>query len=67
MYGIGGTEICIEQKLNNIFVDKYCLADFTMQLGDVKDKHGCYCIVGSDFFSVNKIVIDFEKLEVKTN
>lgn len=65
MYGIGGTEICIEQKVTRMTIDKFLLDDFTVQLGDVREMHGFDGIIGSDFFLANKIIIDFENLEVR--
>jgi hypothetical protein len=51
MYGIGGTEICIEQKVEKMVIDKFEITNFTIQLGDVKDMHGFDGIIGSDFFT----------------
>ncbi|MBM7573608.1 retropepsin-like aspartic protease [Aquibacillus albus] len=64
MYGIGGTEIIIEQKVSGMIIDKFRLNNFTLQLGDVREKHGFDGIIGSDFFSSNKLIIDFKNLEV---
>lgn len=65
MYGIGGTEICIEQKVSGMRIEKFLLNDFTLQLGDVKEMHGFDAIIGSDFFSLNKVIIDFNRQEVR--
>lgn len=67
MYGIGGTEICIEQKMNGMIIDEFQLDNFTIQLGDVREMHGFDGIIGSDFFLENKLIIDFEKQEVRRN
>jgi hypothetical protein len=67
MYGIGGTEICIEQKLNSIKIDEFQVEDFTIQLGDVRAMHGFDAIIGSDFFASQKLIIDFNNLEVRKN
>lgn len=67
MYGIGGTEICIEQKVSGMTIDTFHLRDFTIQLGDVREMHGFDGIIGSDFFLANQLVIDFEKMEVRKN
>lgn len=67
MYGIGGTEICIEQKVSGMTIDKFHLRDFTIQLGDVRDMHGFDGIIGNDFFLANKLIIDFENMEVRNN
>ncbi|MEQ6377413.1 retropepsin-like aspartic protease [Bacillaceae bacterium S4-13-58] len=67
MYGIGGTEICIEQKVIGMTIDKFQLDNFTMQLGDVREMHGFDGIIGSDFFLANKLIIDFENMEVRKN
>ncbi|WP_180960020.1 retropepsin-like aspartic protease [Bacillus canaveralius] len=65
MYGIGGTEICIEQKVSGMTIDMFQLRDFTIQLGDVREMHGFDGIIGSDFFLANKLIIDFENMEVR--
>jgi hypothetical protein len=65
MYGIGGTEICIEQKVSGMNIDEFHLYNFTIQLGDVREMHGFDGIIGSDFFLVNKLIIDFENMEVR--
>jgi hypothetical protein len=67
MYGIGGTEICIEQKVSGMTIDKFQLNNFTLQLGDVRELHGFDGIIGSDFFLENKLLIDFENMEVRNN
>ena len=67
MYGIGGTEICIEQKVSGLTIDKFPLNDFIIQLGDVREMHGFDGIIGSDFFLANKLIIDFEIMEVRKN
>ncbi|MBU8880548.1 hypothetical protein BGM26_16455 [Bacillus sp. FJAT-29790] len=46
-------------------LDKFQLCDFTIQLGDVKGMHGFDGIIGSDFFLANKLIIDFENMEVR--
>lgn len=51
--------------MSSIFLDKFHLTNFTLQLGDVKDMHGFDAIIGSDFFTVNKLVIDFNQMEVR--
>ena len=65
MYGIGGTEICIEQKVRGMSIDKFQLEDFTIQLGDVREMHGFDGIIGSDFFLAKKLIIDFGNMEVR--
>ena len=67
MYGIGGTEICIEQKVSSLTIDKFQLNDFTIQLGDVREMHGFDGIIGCDFFLANKLIIDFKNMEVRKN
>ncbi|QDP39266.1 retropepsin-like aspartic protease [Radiobacillus deserti] len=67
MYGIGGTEICIEQKVDSIFLDEFQLTNFTLQLGDVKEMHGFDGIIGIDFLTSNKLIIDFNNMEVRNS
>lgn len=66
-FGIGGIEICIEQKVSGMTIDKFQLNNFTFQLGDVREMHGFDGIIGSDFFLANKLIIDFENMEVRNN
>ena len=40
MYGIGGTEICIEQNIHHMIIENVHLKNFTIQLGDVNEMHG---------------------------
>lgn len=65
MYGIGGTEICIEQTVKSIDFDKFHLTNFTLQLGDVQAVHGFDGIIGNDFLMLNQLMIDFHHLEVR--
>lgn len=67
MYGIGGTEICIEQKVKDMTIGKFQLMDFTIQLGDVREMHGFDGILGSDFFLAYQIIIDYENMKVRKN
>ncbi|NLP50202.1 retropepsin-like aspartic protease [Bacillus sp. RO1] len=67
MYGIGGTEICIEQKVKGMTIGKFSLMDFTIQLGDVREMHGFDGILGSDFFLAYQMVIDYENMKVRKN
>lgn len=67
MYGIGGTEICIEQNVSSMNIGEFQLNNFTIQLGDVREMHGFDGIIGSDFFLANKLIIDFENLQVRKN
>lgn len=67
MYGIGGAEICIEQKVSGMNIDEFHLNNFTIQLGDVREMHGFDGIIVSDFFLANKLIIDFENMEVQKN
>lgn len=65
MYGIGGTEICIEQKVSELSIGPFKLDNFSIQLGDVRDMHGFDGIIGNDFFLLNKLIIDFDNMEVR--
>jgi hypothetical protein len=67
VYGIGGTEICIEQKVSRMNIDEFQLINFTIQLGDVREMHGSDGIIGSDFFLANKLIIDFKNMEIRKN
>ncbi|XJZ27755.1 aspartyl protease family protein [Bacillota bacterium Lsc_1132] len=65
MYGMDGTEICIEQKVSGMMIDKFQLNDFAIQLGDVREMHGFDGIIGSSFFVCKKLIIDINKMEVR--
>ncbi|MFA9560355.1 retropepsin-like aspartic protease [Evansella sp. AB-rgal1] len=65
MYGIGGTEICIEQKVKSLYLDDFHLRNFTIQLGDVKEVHGFDGIIGTDFLVSNQLIIDFNRMIVQ--
>lgn len=65
MYGIGGTEICLEQIVSSMIIGEFQLYNFTIQLGDVREMHGFDGIIGSDFFLANKLIIDFKNMEVR--
>lgn len=67
MYGIGATEICIEQKVSGMNIDEFRLNNFTIQLSDVREMHGFDGIIGSDFFLAHKLIINFENMEVRKN
>ena len=67
MYGIGATEICIEQKVSGMNIDEFRLNNFTIELGDVREMHGFDGIIGSDFFLAHKLIINFENMEVRKN
>lgn len=67
MYGVGGTEICIEQKVRNLSIGGFGLTDYIIQLGDMRDMHGFNGILGSDFLIWNSLVIDFKKFEIRTS
>ncbi|OZM56913.1 hypothetical protein CIB95_09080 [Lottiidibacillus patelloidae] len=64
MFGIGGSEICIEQKVENLIIDKYKFDQFTIQLGDIKELYGFDAILGNDFFMAKELLIDFYKYEI---
>lgn len=65
MYGIGGTEICIEQNVESLWISDLELEDFPIQLGDIRHMYGFDGIIGSDFFVKHQIMIDFKNMEIK--
>ncbi|MFZ4453701.1 aspartyl protease family protein [Salibacterium aidingense] len=64
MYGVGGTEICIEQIVPRITFDRFELTDFVMQLGDIRNLYGFDAIIGNDFLLYHKLVVDFDHMWV---
>lgn len=66
MYGVGGeSELCYEQKVENLTVGDYLLDNFTLQLGMTKENYGFECILGVDFMVKNKVILDFENICIK--
>lgn len=66
MYGIGGdSELCYEQKVEDLVIGNYLLNNFTIQLGITKDNYGFECILGVDFMIRNRINLDFGNLYIK--
>lgn len=63
MYGIGGeSELCYEQKVNNLIIETYTLNDFSIQLGITRETYGFDGILGTDFILYNKLILDFSTL-----
>lgn len=61
MYGIGGqSELCYEQKLNEVNIGEFYFSSFVLQLGMTRKPYGFDGILGSDFFQKTKSVIDFK-------
>ncbi len=66
MYGVGGeSELCYEQKVDNITLGDYMLDNFTIQLGMLKENYDFDCILGVDFMIKNSINIDFKNLIIR--
>ncbi len=65
MYGVGGeSELCYEQPVSGLIIDGKNIDCFILQLGITKDTYGFDGILGSDYFSKYKSIIDFNTLEV---
>lgn len=65
MYGVGGeSELCYEQTVSDLTIEKFILRDFTIQLGITRENYGFDAILGVDFMCKNGIVIDFKNLAV---
>lgn len=68
MYGIGGqSELCYEQKLNEIRIGEFYFSFFVLQLGMTRKPYGFDGILGSDFFQETKSVIDFNNNAIRAN
>jgi hypothetical protein len=68
MYGIGGqSELCYEQKLNEVKIGEFYFPFFVLQLGMTREPYGFDGILGSDFFRETKSVISFKNNTVKAN
>ncbi len=65
MYGIGGqSELCYEQKLQNIKIGSFNFSNFTLQLGMTREPYGFDGILGSDYFLKSKSMIDYANLKI---
>ena len=64
IYGIGATEMCMDQNLKNTIIGKFKLTNFTVQIGDVREMHGLNGIIGSGNF---KLTIDLNNMEVQNS
>ena len=61
MYGVGGqSELCYEQKLNEVKIGGFYFPSFVLQLGMTREPYGFDGILGSDFFQKTKSVIVFK-------
>lgn len=62
MYGVGGrSDVCFQQEVQSLVIDSMVLENFTVQFGSIKEFLGFSAIIGSDFFSVAKLQIDFSE------
>ncbi len=68
MYGIGGqSELCYEQKLDDVKIGKFYFSSFVLQLGMTRKPYGFDGILGSDFFQETKSTIDFKRSTVRAD
>ncbi|WP_270168589.1 aspartyl protease family protein [Paenibacillus sp. SYP-B4298] len=65
MYGVGGqSELCYQQRIQNLKVNHIFLESFTIQLGLTREPYGFDAILGVDILSSFGLKIDFENLIV---
>jgi hypothetical protein len=68
MYGVGGTsEICYEQQIPNLHIERIDLTDFPIQLGSIQEPYGFDGIIGIDFMMRANCKVDFEKMGIQFN
>ncbi|MDU4697973.1 MULTISPECIES: pepsin/retropepsin-like aspartic protease family protein [Paenibacillus] len=66
MFGIGGqSELCFQQPINRIEIDRFLVENFTLQLGMTSEPYGFSGILGVDFFIAANLNIDFNMMEVR--
>lgn len=65
MYGVGGqSELCYQQSISNLYVDKLLLNNFTIQLGITRESYGFDAILGLDVMHKFGLKLDFKNLMV---
>lgn len=65
MYGVGGqSELCFQQKVQDLEINHIRLESFTIQLGLTKELYGFDAILGVDILSSFGLKIDFKNLIV---
>ncbi len=66
MYGVGGTsEICYEQQIGELRIEKVTLNNFPIQLGSIQEPYGFDGIVGIDFMIRTKCRVNFDTLIIE--
>lgn len=62
MYGVGGeSELCYEQTVTDLEIEKFPLDSFQVQLGMTKETYGFNGILGVDFMLKSSLIIDFKE------
>lgn len=62
MYGVGGrSDVCFQQEVQSLVINNVVFENFTVQFGMIKEQLGFSAIIGSDFFSMAKLQIDFRE------
>lgn len=60
MSGIGGkSEVCYQQTISGLYIEKYLLNDFQIQLGMTKIPYGFDAILGIDFITKFNLKLGF--------
>lgn len=66
MYGVGGTsEVCYEQQIFGLYIEKVALDDFSIQLGSIQEPYGFDGIVGIDFMIKSSCKVNFETMTIE--
>lgn len=66
MYGVGGTsEVCYEQQIFGLYIEKVPLDDFSIQLGSIQEPYGFDGIIGIDFMIKSSCKVNFETMTIE--
>ncbi|QGQ98672.1 hypothetical protein EHS13_29210 [Paenibacillus psychroresistens] len=64
MRGVGGKEFVYEKNLDKLTLDSASILEYTIQIGDMDYGIHINAIIGTDFLTNAKIVVDLSELEI---
>ena len=65
MYGVGGSEACIEQRIYDFGIDDHQFTAVTLQFGDIRTRYGFGAILGNDIMSACGLMLDLLHLVIR--
>ncbi|WP_051263352.1 aspartyl protease family protein [Tuberibacillus calidus] len=65
MYGVGGSEACIEQRIYSLGIDDHQFAALTLHLSDIRTRYGFDAILGNDIMSTCGLMLDLLHLVIR--